>query len=249
MGGKGQLLPQLRLRVPSEFDRYYEPFLGGGALFFDRLPERAFFSDVNQEIIDCYLAVQRHVEELIEALKFHHYDSKHYYAVRDTDPRTLPLVERAARTIFLNKTGYNGLYRVNRSGKFNVPFGRYANPRICDEQNLRACSLALAHADIAVRDFADAVRDARRGDFVYFDPPYVPMSRTATFTAYAAGGFGPEEQRRLSGVFGQLSARSVSVVLSNSYVPEVRKLYSEYSIKVVKAARAVNSKATRRGRL
>jgi DNA adenine methylase len=246
-GGKRQLLEQLRMFIPRSYDRYFEPFLGGGALFFDLKPKKGVLSDVNPELVDCYVAVRDHVEELIRALREHPHEAKHFYAVRKMDPAELSLVERAARTIFLNKTGFNGLYRVNRSGKFNVPFGSYAKPKICDPDNLRACSAALANVQLSVRDFADAVAGARKGDFVYFDPPYVPLSRTATFTAYAAGGFGPDAQVRLSEVFGQLSDRKVSVLLSNSDVPAIRKLYAAHRIHVVKASRAINSNAARRG--
>jgi DNA adenine methylase len=246
-GGKGQLLGRLRSRVPASYGRYFEPFLGGGALFFDLSPKRSVLSDVNAEIIDCYVAVRDHVDELVAALRTHRYDSEHYYAVRDTDPGSLPLVERAARTIFLNKTGFNGLYRVNLAGKFNVPFGRYAKPAICDEKNLRACSAALVNAELRVHDFEQAVGETVAGDFVYFDPPYVPLSRTATFTAYAPGGFGPDAQKRLARVFTKLARRRVLLLLSNSDVPEIRKLYGSYRIDVIQATRVINSKATRRG--
>jgi DNA adenine methylase len=246
-GGKRQLLKHLRTFVPRSYDRYFEPFLGGGALFFDLKPKKGMLSDVNPELVNCYVVVRDHVEELIRVLRDHRHEAKHFYAVRKTDPCTLSSVERAARTIFLNKTGFNGLYRVNRSGQFNVPFGRYAKPKICDADNLRACSAVLANVQVLVRDFADAVAGAKRGDFVYFDPPYVPLSRTATFTAYAAGGFGPDAQVRLSEVFGQLSDRKVAVLLSNSDVPAIRKLYAAHRIHVVKASRAINSNAARRG--
>lgn len=246
-GGKGQLLGELRSQIPARYGRYFEPFLGGGALFFDVLPKKGVLSDVNAEIVGCYIAVRDQVEELIRALKAHRYDARHYYAVRGTDPNSLLPVERAARTIFLNKTGFNGLYRVNRSGKFNVPFGRYAKPLICDESNLRACSVALAHTEISVCDFEKTAGRARAGDFVYFDPPYVPVSRTATFTAYAPGGFGAEAQERLSRVFRRLADRKVHVLLSNSDVPAIRELYASYRTCVVKASRTINSNASRRG--
>jgi len=233
--------------VPARYGRYFEPFLGGGALFFDRLPETGVLSDVNAEIVGCYVAVRDQVEKLIRALKRHRYDVDHYYAVRDTDPESLAPVERAARTIFLNKTGFNGLYRVNRSGKFNVPFGRYAKPVICDEDNLRACSAALARIELTVSDFEPSVDQAKPGDFVYLDPPYVPLSRTATFTAYAPGGFGPAAQQRLAHVFGRLAERRVHVLLSNSDVPEIRRLYGAYRVEIVKATRSINSKPSRRG--
>jgi DNA adenine methylase len=247
VGGKRQLLPQLYRFVPARYGRYFEPFLGGGALFFHLLPEHAVLSDVNAEVIDCYTAVRDHIDALIVALKQHHYAEGHYYEVRDADPAAMTLVDRAARTLFLNRTGFNGLYRVNRAGKFNVPFGRYIRPRICNEANLRACSAALATAELRVQDFETACAAAATGDFVYLDPPYVPVSRTSAFTGYAKGGFGVDDQRRLSALFGQLSERGVTVVLSNSDVPEVRKLYAGFSITSVRALRAVNSDATARG--
>jgi DNA adenine methylase len=246
-GGKGQLLGPLRRHVPKSYRQYFEPFLGGGALFFALRPGRAVLGDVNREIVDCYTAVRDHVGRLVAALRDHRYEAEHYYAVRNTDPAKLPLVERAARTIFLNKTGFNGLYRVNRAGKFNVPFGRYAKPAICDEENLRACSAALANAELVAGDFECVAARAGAGDFVYFDPPYVPLSRTAAFTAYAPGGFDLDAQSRLADFFGKLAERGVRVLLSNSDVPEIRKLYACYRIDTIEAARVINSKATRRG--
>ncbi len=246
-GGKGQLLAALRPFVPTAYDRYFEPFLGGGALFFDCLPRKGHLSDVNAEIVECYVVVRDQVEKLIVALGRHRYDADPYYAMRDTDPATLSPVERAARTIFLNKTGFNGLYRVNRAGKFNVPFGRYAKPLICDPANLRACSAALANVELLVRDFEEASSRANAGDFVYFDPPYVPVSRTAAFTAYAAGGFGSKEQERLATLFAKLIERGVHVLLSNSDVPDIRRLYRGHRIECVRATRAINSNASRRG--
>jgi DNA adenine methylase len=247
VGGKRQLLAELRAFVPSRYGCYHEPFLGGGALFFDIRPSKSVLSDVNRELIDCYLAVRDQVASLIEALKEHRYDEDHYYTVRDGDFSRASLVERAARTMFLNRTGFNGLYRVNRSGKFNVPFGRYTRPRICNEENLRACSAALESAELKVQDFETTCASARAGDFVYLDPPYVPVSRTAAFTAYAKGGFDLEDQRRLSVVFGQLSDRGVVALLSNSDVPEVRELYADFTVATVRASRAVNSDALGRG--
>ncbi len=246
-GGKSQLLGRLQARVPPSYGRYFEPFLGGGALFFALRPARGVLSDVNREIIDCYTAVRDDVTGLVAALGDHRYESKHYYAVRDADPAKLSLIERAARTIFLNKTGFNGLYRVNRAGKFNVPFGRYAKPAICDESKLRACSAALANVELVAADFERAACRAAAGDFVYFDPPYVPISRTAAFTAYAPGGFDLDAQSRLATVFGQLAERGVAVLLSNSDVPAIRKLYAAYRIDVIEATRVINCKATHRG--
>jgi DNA adenine methylase len=246
-GGKGQLLGGLRACAPKSYVRYFEPFLGGGALFFSLRPAKGVLGDINREIVDCYTAVRDDVGNLVRALRDHRYDADHYYAVRDADPADLSLVERAARTIFLNKTGFNGLYRVNRAGKFNVPFGRYAKPAICDEENLRACSAALANAELVAGDFERVAARAKAGDFVYFDPPYVPLSRTAAFTAYAPGGFDLDAQSRLAAFFDKLAARGVALLLSNSDVPEIRKLYARYRIRTVAATRAINSKATRRG--
>ncbi|MCC6553747.1 MAG: DNA adenine methylase [Polyangiaceae bacterium] len=246
-GGKTQLLPRIQPLLPRRLKRYFEPFAGGAALFFHLRPRRALLSDINAELVDCYLAVRDSVEDLIEALKRHRYDEEHYYAVRDLDPRELPLVERAARTIFLNRTGFNGLYRVNRAGNFNVPFGRFLKPNFCDEKNLRACSAALRGADLRVRDFT-AVRDlADRGDFVYFDPPYAPLSDTADFTSYVPGGFGWDQQERLSELFTELADRGVNVMLSNSSVPRVRDLYRGFQIVDVEAKRSINSRPNRRG--
>jgi DNA adenine methylase len=252
-GGKGQLLDQLRPLLPrTPWRHYFEPFVGSAALFFALRPAEATLSDVNRELVDCYVAVQKHVEPLVRALQKHEYDEELYYQVREQDPAGLELPQRAARTIYLNKTGYNGLYRVNKSGRFNVPFGRYTNPgfRSADSvENLRACSRALQGAKIAVRDFGQVVRHARKGDFVYFDPPYVPLSDTADFTSYAAGGFGPTEQQRLAEIVGKLSAAGVLVMLSNSDTPAVRALYERYRIDVVTASRSINSRANGRGKV
>jgi DNA adenine methylase len=252
VGGKGQLIEQFRPLLPPAFRRYFEPFVGSAALFFTLRPPVATLTDVNEELVDCYLAVQKHVEDVIRALQRHEYEEKHYYEVRDRLPAHLPLAERAARTIYLNKTGYNGLYRVNRNGRFNVPFGRYTNPgfRAADSlDNLRACSRALEGVKIRARDFAQVQRYARAGDFVYFDPPYVPVSDTADFTSYVAGGFGLEAQERLAEVFARLSERGAHVMLSNSDAPQVRKLYARYRIDTVLASRSINSKITKRGKV
>jgi DNA adenine methylase len=249
VGGKGQLLEQFRDLLPGKVGRYFEPFLGGGALFFARAPRRAVLADVNEELVDCYRAIKDSVEDVICALLEHKYDKDHYYEVRLRGPESLSLPRRAARTIFLNRSGYNGLYRVNSSGRFNVPFGRHANPTLCDASNLRACSKALQGVELVCSDFAAAVRAANAGDFVYFDPPYVPVSATASFTQYAAGRFGWPEQQELARVFAKLAGRGVSVMLSNSDTPEVRGLYAGFRIDRVAAARSVNSKPDRRGKV
>jgi DNA adenine methylase len=253
VGGKGQLMAQLLPLLPSRpVRRYFEPFVGSAALFFALRPDEATLSDVNAELVDCYRAVQSHVEDVIAGLSKHRYEEEAYYRVRERDPGSLPLPKRAARTIYLNKTGYNGLYRVNRSGRFNVPFGRYTNPGFASREsleNLRACSRALARVRLLVRDFDEVVGDAREGDLVYFDPPYVPLSDTSDFTAYVPGGFGPRDQERLASVVHALHERGVLVMLSNSDAPVVRDLYARYRIDVVSAARSINSRANRRGKI
>ena len=252
VGGKGQLLAQMQPMLPPKYGRYFEPFVGGAALFFHLRPSRATLTDVNPELVDCYVAVQKHVEDVIRALQQHEHDETHFYAVRAQDRSTLSLAERAARTIYLNKTGYNGLYRVNRAGRFNVPFGRYDNPGYRQPEalaNLRACARALKGVDIRVRDFGDVAGHARKGDFVYFDPPYVPVSSTSDFTSYIPGGFGLAEQERLADVFARLAKKGVHVVLSNSDTPAVRELYGRFRIDRVLAMRSVNSKVSGRGKV
>ena len=248
-GGKRQLLEQLRPLLPTRFGRYFEPFAGGAALFFALGRKDAVLADMNAELIDVYLAVRDEVDAVIEALRGYRYGEAHYYRAREADPGKLTLPQRAARTIYLNRTGYNGLYRVNRAGKFNVPMGRHTNPMLCDADNLHACSRALRGTDIRVADFEAVASRAKAGDLVYFDPPYVPVSGTADFTSYVAGGFGAEQQRRLAALFARLAARGVHAVLSNSDTPAVRELYAGFRIEKVLAARFINSRGSRRGKV
>jgi DNA adenine methylase len=250
-GGKSQLLPQLRslLPPPDSFARYHEVFLGGGALFFELSRSEAHLTDLNAELVACYRAVRDDVEAVISALLEHRYEKQHFYEVRAWDPATLNAPERAARMIFLNKTAFNGLYRVNSGGRFNVPFGRHKNPLVCDADNLRACSAALASAELEVADFSTVVTRAQRGDFVYFDPPYVPVSGTANFTSYSAGGFSWEDQRRLADVLRALSKKQVKWMLSNSDAPQLRELYADFRLLEVAATRRINSRADGRGKI
>ncbi|MCL2778895.1 MAG: DNA adenine methylase [Polyangiaceae bacterium] len=249
VGGKTQLLDQLCPLLPEMFGRYFEPFVGGAALFFALRPPRASLRDVNEELIDCYRAIRDEVDSVIEALGEHRYERKYYYIVRELDPRSLPRARRAARTIFLNKTGFNGLYRVNSAGRFNVPFGRHTNPAICDEDNLRSCSLALQGVELEVRDFRQIVKDTAPGDFVYFDPPYAPISDTADFISYAVGGFGWADQENLAEAFSDLTKKGVYAMLSNSNAPGIRDLYAGFTIEEVSAVRSVNSNISRRGKI
>src|SRR5262249_50290480 len=223
------------------------PFVGGGALFFALGRRPALLSDANAELMEAYRAVRDQVEAVIAALQAHVYDAHHYYRVRALDPARLAPAERAARTIYLNRAGYNGLYRVNRAGRFNVPFGRQLNPSLCDAANLRACAAALDGVELQAVDFEEAVADAAAGDLVYFDPPYVPASETAAFTSYVAAGFDARQHARLARVFRRLTARGVHVVLSNSDRPLVWELYPGFAIRQVAAPRYINSDPARRG--
>lgn len=248
-GGKRQLLDAIRRRLPNEIDTYYEPFVGGGAVFFSLAMEgrfrRAVLSDQNAELIETYQAVRDDVESVIGELRKFRHSEEAYYKIRATKPRTP--ARRAARMIYLNRTGYNGLYRVNRSGKFNVPYGRYVRPNICDEERLYAVAEALAGVRLIVSDFERTVRRAKEGDVVYFDPPYVPVSATARFAEYHHTAFGDEEHQRLADLFGRLWDRGVHAVLSNSDTPKTRNLYAPYVHEFVSARRSINSAPGGRG--
>lgn len=256
-GGKTQLLSQLDRRLPVRFERYFEPFLGGGAVFFHLLSSRgpfeAHLSDVNADLITAYTVVKERVDELISVLRRHearfgrerdHY----YYELRESVPAGA--VERAARFIMLNKTCFNGLYRVNKSGRFNVPVGRYDNPRICDEQALKQAGMALGvcRARLYDRHFSEVLGRAREGDLIYMDPPYSPASSTAKFTQYTNGGFGDDDQAELCSLFEELTARGCKVILSNSDTPFIRKLYARHMRHAVRveAARVINCNPARR---
>lgn len=246
-GGKGQLLEQYSPLFPTAWRTYFEPFLGGGAVFFHLTPNTAVLSDINEDLINAYVVVRDRVDELVAALRVHHNERDYFYAVRARKPETLTPVERAARLIFLNRTCFNGLYRVNKKGQFNVPFGRYSNPTICDEAKLRAASLALTGAEIRAADFEAALEGAGAGDFAYLDPPYNPISTTSSFTSYAQEGFGEGEQHRLASVYKRLDIHGVRLMLSNSASSLVRGLYAGFRIIEVTAKRAINAKADRRG--
>lgn len=246
-GGKRQLIPALMERMPTFEGRYIEPFLGGGALFFFMQPGRAVIQDSNEELIHCYQTVRDHPDALIERLGSLKYSKEDYYRIRDEDPATLDAVYRAARTMYLNRTGFNGLYRVNSKGKFNVPMGRYSNPKICDEKNIRACAQLLAGADIAAASYTTVLEKVRRGDFVYLDPPYIPLSKTANFTSYQQGGFSMDDQEALAQLFHRLTDKGVYAMLSNSDVKWMHDTYAGYVVHRVKAARHVNRNVHDRG--
>jgi len=256
-GGKAQLIDEIVKRLPLDDDpvRYVEPFLGGGAVFFwmrQNLPHvPCRIADRNAALVDTYRVVRDSLDALIAALRPHaqRHSPEHYYAVRRNQPADE--VERAARFIYLNRTCYNGLWRVNRGGRFNVPLGRYNNPRILDEPNLRRVSAALQGVEILCKDFEDAVYGCGPGDWVYFDPPYQPLSPTSRFTAYTPGGFDLDSQKRLARVFELLNREGAFVILSNSDVEPVPRLYERLVprpvLDRVRVARSINSKGDGRG--
>lgn len=252
-GGKSGLLAQYSPHFPKLGSDacYFEPFLGGGAVFFHLRPGRAVLSDVNGELVNAYVQVRDRVTKVVKLLDEHRriHDHDHYYAVREQDPSSLTPLERAVRFIYLNRTCYNGLWRVNRAGRFNVPLGRYKDPLGAVADFLRPAAKALKGVRVLERPFEAVLREASPGDFVYFDPPYHPVSSTANFTAYARTAFGEAEQRSLAKVFAALARAGVAAMLSNSDTPLVRELYpaSRYRVVPVRATRAINSKASGRG--
>jgi DNA adenine methylase len=255
-GGKSRLLSQLDPLLPSgvELMRHVEPFVGGGAMFFAQRPQRALLCDINPALIATYEAVRDRADEVIEHLsrlaREHELSpSRAYYRLREryNRARKLSIAERGALFVYLNKTCFNGLHRVNLRGEFNVPLGRYARPRILNEQALYAASRLLQDADLRCAGFETLLTTAKPGDFIYFDPPYEPVSGTANFTAYARAGFGRQDQLALRDVFTALDRRGCKLMLSNSDVPFIRDLYKSFRIDVVAAARAINCDASKRG--
>ena len=255
-GGKRQLLSQFEAFFPKRFERYFEPFVGSGAVFFHlwnqkRLPGQVFLFDNNEELVHAYCMVRDRLEELVDLLSIHkrNHNQEYYNIIRNLDRQVVKLdeVERAARTIYLNRTCYNGLYRVNRKGKFNVPMGRYKNPEILNQKVLLSAREALQNTELEVKDFREAVNIARKGDFFYFDPPYHPMSSTAYFTSYTAANFHEQDQVDLASVFTQLSDKGCLCMLSNSFTPFMLELYCKFRIEIVYAKRAINSVANKRG--
>jgi len=237
------LLPQ----VPKQYNRYIEPFFGGGALFFALTPKDAIIADSNPELINLYRVVANNVEELISILTDMKNDETTYYEIRGLDSTLLSPVETAARTIYLNRTCYNGLYRVNRKGQFNVPYGKYKNPKICDEENLRAASIALQGVLIVEGDYKDVLKEhARPGDFVFLDPPYLPVGKYADFKRYTKEQFYEEDHIELAQEVHRLHELGCHVILTNSNHPLVHELYEKYTISVHKTRRNINSDASKR---
>lgn len=252
-GGKSKIISQLSRYFPKDFNNYHEPFVGGGALFFHLFPiikqmnTRAYLSDNVEELINLYKIIRDDIETLVNVSKTHIYDEEYYYKIRSQDPKKLSKAQRASRILYLNKTCFNGLYRVNSKGQFNVSFGDYTDPVIVDKETLRYASEAFRYARLFTGDFELVLENAQKNDFVYLDPPYVPLSATSNFTGYTAGSFGFSDHKRLREVFGKLEAKGCYVMLSNSNTDFVRELYSDYNIKTVNAMRAINSDAAKRG--
>ncbi|HHV35610.1 MAG TPA: DNA adenine methylase [Syntrophomonadaceae bacterium] len=254
VGGKRQIIDEITKYVPETFSTYYEPFLGGGAVLFELQPKKAVVNDINKELMNIYEVIKDNVEDLIDDLKRHKNDKDYFYKIRELDRdrerySILTSVQKASRIIYLNKTCFNGLFRVNKSGEFNAPFGNYKNPNIVNETTLRAVSAYFNKAKIrfSCQDFEDALKWSRKGAFVYLDPPYDPVSETASFTGYDKGGFDRDEQIRLKKTCDKLDKKGVKFLLSNSATDFIMDLYQGYKIEVIQAKRAINSKADRRG--
>lgn len=253
VGGKRQLMFELLKNMPKSCNRYFEPFIGGGALFFELQPDNAYISDMNEELINLYQVVRDEVDELICDLQKHDISKEYFMEIRNID-RTEEYqnwsdVQKASRFIYLNRTCFNGMYRVNSKGEFNVPFGHYKNPRILDENNLINCSNLLQGIEIKHADFSEILKKVKKGDFVYFDPPYVPLSETSSFTSYTKEGFDIDMQFKLRDVCDELDTMGVNFLLSNSDTKLVNDLYENYNIKKVFASRQINANADGRGKI
>lgn len=250
VGGKRQLLPELRKRLPSSFGTYHEPFVGGGALFFDLAPSCAALTDANDRLVRTYQAIRDDVDRVVEVLQSYPHDRDFFEHLRAQRIDECESVLVAAWFVYLNKTGFNGLYRVNNEGVFNASFGDQKNVTICDADNLRACSVAIQGVDIRCEHFASVLTRAKPNDLVYFDPPYVPLSASSNFTSYTSDGFDLSEQVKLRDVARELKSRGVHVLLSNSSAPIVSTLYRDgFTIEEVAASRAINSDGDKRGKV
>ncbi|HFI0451458.1 TPA: DNA adenine methylase [Streptococcus suis] len=256
-GGKRQLLSAIEPLLPSSFNNYFEPFVGGGALFFNLAPKKAVINDFNSELINCYQEIKHNPQELIDYLHKHDANnSKGYYLqLRSVDRsdkiNSMSSTERAARILYMLRVNFNGLYRVNSKNQFNVPYGRYKNPKIVDEELILSVSHYLNANEISILtgDFEEAVKNVKRGDFVYFDPPYIPLSETSAFTSYTHEGFSYDDQVRLRNTFKRLSDKGAYVMLSNSSSPLVEELYKDYHIHKVSATRTNGATANSRGKI
>jgi len=254
-GGKKQLLEQFKMFFPQRIERYFEPFVGGGAVLFYVLqnynPSYVLISDINEELINCYKIIKTNVSELIKSLNKHKvkHNMEYYYKIRSLNPKGLSDIERASRFIYLNKTCFNGLYRVNSNGKFNVPMGSYKNPAIIQDKDLLVISNLLAEVEIKNISFEEITKYATVGDFIYFDPPYYPLNKTSSFTTYTKDSFLENEQKTLAKVFSDLHNKGCKLMLSNSDTNLIKHLYKDFNIHFVKANRMINCDATKRGKI
>jgi len=260
-GGKRQLIPELLKHTPKNFNNYFEPFVGGGALFFELYNlgllknKKVYLFDINEELINAYKVIKNYPNELIDKLK--EFKAKHnkdfYYQIRELDRNenytNLSNIIKAARFIYLNKTCFNGLYRVNKKGYFNVPMGNYKNPQIIDEENILEVSKALKNVIIKHCNYTEVLNYAKENDFIYFDPPYYPLSDTANFTSYTQYSFLEKEQIKLFEIFKTLCDKGAFVLESNSDTEFIKNLYKSYKIEKVLANRAINSKGDKRGKI
>lgn len=258
VGGKRQLLHEIIPLIPEKVTTYVEPFVGGGAVLFEYQPKKAVINDLNEELINVYRVIKDSPEELIKLLIKHKEKNseEYFYQIRALDREDNFLenysnVERAARTIYLNKTCYNGLYRVNSKGQFNTPFGLYKNPKIVNEPVIYAISHYFNKNKIKIMndDYKEALKYLRKGAFVYFDPPYLPISTSSNFTSYTENGFSFQHQVELKEQCDKLDNRGINFLLSNSYHPDILELYKDYNIKIIKAKRQINSIADKRGEI
>jgi DNA adenine methylase len=247
VGGKSQLLTDIHPLIPKKYGKYIEPFFGGGALYFSLKPEAAVIADLNDELVNLYQTIKTHPQELVTLLKKFKHSSEDFYNVRSQDRLKLSPLEMAARTVYLNRTCFNGLYRVNKQGHFNVPFGKYVNPKICDEENIYACSLALQDTSIVCDDYKSSLHThAKEGDLIFLDPPYLPISEYSDFKRYTKEQFYEEDHIELANEVKRLHELGCHVILTNSNHPLVHDLYGEFNIEVVKTRRNINSNSSKR---
>ncbi len=249
-GGKTQLLPELKKNIPTRFKRYLEPFVGGGALLFEINARESLINDSNEELINCYEVIRDSPDKLIDDLQLHTNTKSYFYKVRSLKLQKLSSIKRASRFIYLNRTCYNGLWRVNKENQFNTPFGNYKNPKIVNAELIQSISKFLNSVKIFCMDFeAFLLLHAKKDDFIYLDPPYHPVSKYSDFKRYTKDFFGIEHQKRLAEIFRALDKKGCKLLLSNSYSPLILDLYSEFEIITVKARRSINNNGDGRGEI
>jgi DNA adenine methylase len=255
VGGKRQIMPTIVEHLPKNIKVYVEPFIGGGAVLFHLQPKKAIINDFNSELINVYIVIKNNLEELIIDLQRHKNESDYFYEIRGLDRiisyNSLTDVQKASRIIYLNKTCFNGLYRVNNSGEFNSPFGRYKNPNIVNEPILRAVSYYLNNNEIHLRntDYEEILREADKNSFIYLDPPYHPVSESSNFTGYVQGGWDICDQIRLREACDELTKRGIKFMQSNSSAEFIKEQYKSYNIHIIKANRYINSDGEKRGEI